>query len=156
MSFLLDTRIVSETRKRNLDRNVLAWLQASDQRDLCIGVLTIGELTKGARRRRRRDPKAAAKNPQEPRVDSRGVAAYVGGMSEYPESSVLEHLRAIRAKLDEHDQKFREAMQRIGSVERHMAVMQGDIVEIRHALDRMDERIGRIWRRLDLEGEPAG
>ena len=60
MSFLLDTNVVSEIRNPNPDRNVLAWLEASDQRDLYISVLAIGELTKGIARRRRRDPRAAA------------------------------------------------------------------------------------------------
>ncbi len=60
MSFLLDTNVISETRKRNPDRNVLAWLQAADQAGLFISVLTIGELTKGIALHRRRDPGAAA------------------------------------------------------------------------------------------------
>ncbi len=60
MSFLLDTNVVSETRRRNPDPNVLAWLQRTDQADLYISVLTIGELTKGVARRARTDPRAAA------------------------------------------------------------------------------------------------
>lgn len=60
MSFLLDTNVVSETRKRTPDRNVLAWFDDTDQQDLHISVLTIGELTKGISRRRRRDPRSAA------------------------------------------------------------------------------------------------
>ncbi len=60
MSFLLDTNVVSETRRRTPDPNVLAWLQRTDQKDLYISVLTIGELTKGVARRARTDPRAAA------------------------------------------------------------------------------------------------
>ena len=60
MSFLLDTNVVSETRKRAPDRNVLAWFDDTDQQDLYISVLTIGELTKGIARRRHREPGAAA------------------------------------------------------------------------------------------------
>lgn len=60
MSFLLDTNVISETRRRTPDRNVLAWLQASDQQDLYISVLTIGELTKGIARLGKSDPRAAA------------------------------------------------------------------------------------------------
>ncbi len=60
MSFLLDTNVVSETRKRTPDRNVLAWFDDTDQQDLYISVLTIGELTKGIAQRRRRDPRSAA------------------------------------------------------------------------------------------------
>ncbi len=60
MSFLLDTSVVSETRKRTPDRNVLAWLDDTDHQDLYISVLTIGGLTKGIARRRRGDPRSAA------------------------------------------------------------------------------------------------
>ncbi len=60
MSFLLDTNVISETRKRNPDPNVLAWLQGADQKDLYVSVLTIGEPTKAIALHRRRDPGAAA------------------------------------------------------------------------------------------------
>lgn len=60
MSFLLDTNVVSETRKRAPDTNVLDWLERRDHRELYLSVLTIGELTKGIALRRRRDPRAAA------------------------------------------------------------------------------------------------
>ena len=60
MSFLLDTNVVSETRKRAPDANVMAWFQRVDQKDLYLSVLTIGELTKGIARHRARDPHAAA------------------------------------------------------------------------------------------------
>ena len=59
MSFLLDTNVVSETRKRAPDAHVMAWFQGVDQSDLFLSVLTIGELTKGIARRRARDPNAA-------------------------------------------------------------------------------------------------
>ena len=59
MSFLLDTNVVSETRKRTPDRNVLAWFDDTDHQDLHVSVLTIGELTRGIARRRRRDPRSA-------------------------------------------------------------------------------------------------
>lgn len=60
MSFLLDTNLVSETRKRAPDANVMAWFERVDQKDLYVSVLTLGELTKGIARRRRSDPRAAA------------------------------------------------------------------------------------------------
>ncbi|MFQ5954009.1 MAG: type II toxin-antitoxin system VapC family toxin [Kiloniellales bacterium] len=60
MSFLIDTNVVSETRKRVPDAQVLAWLQQVDQKDLFISVLTIGELTKGVAKRGHTDPRAAA------------------------------------------------------------------------------------------------
>ena len=51
---------MSETRKRRPDPNVVEWLQAVDQAELHISVLTIGELTRGVAQHRRRDPQAAA------------------------------------------------------------------------------------------------
>ncbi len=60
MSFLLDTNVVSETRKRSPDPRVLAWFEATDQQALHVSVLTIGELAKGIALQRRKDPQAAA------------------------------------------------------------------------------------------------
>ena len=60
MSFLLDTNVVSETRKRSPDRNAMAWLEAADSATLFISVLTIGEIAKGIARHRMREPRAAA------------------------------------------------------------------------------------------------
>ena len=60
MSFLIDTNVISETRKRAPDARVLAWFRQADQKDLFISVLTLGELVKGVARRARTDPPAAA------------------------------------------------------------------------------------------------
>lgn len=60
MSFLLDTAVVSETRRRTPDAAVLAWLDPIDPNDLHVSVLTIGELAIGIARLRRKDPSAAA------------------------------------------------------------------------------------------------
>ena len=38
----------------------MAWLNGVDQADLCLSVLTLGELVKGAALRRRTDPAGAA------------------------------------------------------------------------------------------------
>lgn len=60
MSFLLDTNVISETRKRIPHRSVIAWLQQRDHKELYISVLTIGELAKGIARRRKTDRNVAA------------------------------------------------------------------------------------------------
>ncbi len=60
MSFLLDTNVVSETRKRVPDGNVMAWLQRTDQKDLFVSVLTLGELAKGVAKLAKSDPVAAS------------------------------------------------------------------------------------------------
>ena len=59
MSYLLDTNVISEMRRKSPDSNVLAWLDGVDQKELFISVLTIGELSKGIARRRLKDPEMA-------------------------------------------------------------------------------------------------
>jgi hypothetical protein len=59
VSFLLDTNVLSETRKRLPHQNVITWLQQRDQTELYISVLTLGELAKGIARRRKTDQPAA-------------------------------------------------------------------------------------------------
>jgi chromosome segregation ATPase len=56
---------------------------------------------------------------------------------------VLEHLLHIRAALDDIRDDAREIQRPLGSLERHYA-------SLSTRMDRMDERIGRIERCLDL------
>ena len=61
MSYLLDTNVVSELRKRRrADPNVVAWLRQRRPGDLFVSVLTVGELRRGVERVRRKDPTTAA------------------------------------------------------------------------------------------------
>lgn len=55
MSYLLDTNVVSELRKREPDRHVLAWYQTIPSAELFLSVLTIGEIRLGIERLRRKD-----------------------------------------------------------------------------------------------------
>jgi len=52
---LLDTIIVSETRKRRAAPGVTAFIQTADSMALFISVLTLGELRRGVDARRRAD-----------------------------------------------------------------------------------------------------
>jgi len=47
LSYLLDTNVLSELRKRDPDSRVTAWLQARPATTLYLSVLTLGELRKG-------------------------------------------------------------------------------------------------------------
>lgn len=47
MRYLLDTMVLSEARRRNPDRSVVAWLAATPEADLAISVLTLGEIERG-------------------------------------------------------------------------------------------------------------
>ena len=57
--YLLDTNVISETRKTRADPSVTAFLDAADSAGLFLSVLTLGELRKGVAARRRSDPVAA-------------------------------------------------------------------------------------------------
>jgi len=57
--YLLDTNVVSETRKNRPDSGVTAFLAAADSAGLFVSVLTLGELRKGVKARRRTDILAA-------------------------------------------------------------------------------------------------
>ena len=50
MKYLLDTNVLSESRKADCDANVKAWLQSVDGRNHAISAISIGELTKGVTR----------------------------------------------------------------------------------------------------------
>lgn len=57
MSFVLDTNVVSEPRKRlRADAGVLRWFDSVETDDLYISVLVIGEIRQGIEGLRRRDP----------------------------------------------------------------------------------------------------
>ena len=57
--FLLDTCVLSETRKRNPDAGVVQFLAEADAAQLYISVLTIGEMHKGIAKKRLTDAAAA-------------------------------------------------------------------------------------------------
>ena len=58
-AYLLDTNVLSETRKKKADPGVMAFLEGADSSSLYVSVLTIGELRKGVAAKRRSDPEAA-------------------------------------------------------------------------------------------------
>ena len=58
--YLLDTNLISETRKTRADAGVVAFLTAADAAGLFLSVLTLGELRKGVEAKRRTDAVAAA------------------------------------------------------------------------------------------------
>ena len=69
VQYLLDTNVLSETRKKRTDVNVTAFVTNTDPSALYISVLTLGELRKGIAQKRRTDPDAAA-----------ALAAWVDGL----------------------------------------------------------------------------
>lgn len=59
MSYLLDTNVVSEARKRPPNSSVKAWLASVASHELYLSVLVIGEIRQGIERERRHDPAQA-------------------------------------------------------------------------------------------------
>jgi toxin FitB len=59
--YLLDTNLISETRKIRADAGVMAFLAAADTARLFLSVLTLGELRKGVEAKRRTDSVTAAR-----------------------------------------------------------------------------------------------
>ena len=59
LKYLLDTNVLSETRKKKADAGVIAFLQAAEASTLYISVLTLGELRKGVAKKKREDAEMA-------------------------------------------------------------------------------------------------
>lgn len=58
-AYLLDTNVLSETRKKKADSGVMAFLESVNSESLFLSVLTIGELRKGVAAKKRFDSAAA-------------------------------------------------------------------------------------------------
>jgi hypothetical protein len=61
VSYLVDTNVVSELRKRDrCNANVARWFDSCPAEEVFLSVLTVGEIRRGVERIRSRDPEAAA------------------------------------------------------------------------------------------------
>jgi hypothetical protein len=69
LQYLLDTNILSETRKKQANEKVISFLSAAEPSSLYISVLTLGELRKGVALKKQSDADAAKK-----------IAAWVDGL----------------------------------------------------------------------------
>ena len=69
MSFLLDTNVLSETRKPRADARLRAWIAEQPNASLHTSVLVLGEIRHGIHLLGRRDPDAA-----------RGLTAWLRGV----------------------------------------------------------------------------
>ncbi len=57
---LLDTNVISETRRKHRSRNFEVWWDQVEDTELFISVLSLGEIERGVERMRKRDPSQAA------------------------------------------------------------------------------------------------
>lgn len=71
-------------------------------------------------------------------------------MTENVENLVLEHLRAIRATLEQQGERLDRIEIRMGSLEQYQALFHQDLVTANVRLDQIAKRVERIERRLDL------
>ena len=80
-------------------------------------------------------------------------------MTEKIENLILEQLRAIRAELASVKSDTQETRRRLSSKETSLARLSREtssnyeeIIENRHMVDELKERVGRIERRLEING----
>lgn len=111
MSFLIDTNVISEVRKKErCDRNVAARYASVADDELYLSVLVTGEIRKGVELARRRDPAKAASLDAWLRqvIDAfddrilpvdRGVADAWGRMSAVRPLPLIDGLLAATAKI---------------------------------------------------------
>jgi predicted nucleic acid-binding protein len=84
LAYLLDTNVLSETRKKKADPGVISFLEAADASSLFISVLTLGELRKGIALKKLKDPDPDA---------AKRLAAWVDGL----QSSFADRILGIDA-----------------------------------------------------------
>ena len=89
LEYLLDTNVLSETRKKKADAGVISFLEAAEASSLYISVLTLGELRKGIVSKKIKDP--------DPNAASR-LAAWVEGL-EFSFADRILGIDAATAKL---------------------------------------------------------
>ncbi len=61
MKYLLDTNIISEIRKSQPDRHVIAWLKSIPAHQRYLSVIVLGEIRRGIEKQRRLDTAYAEK-----------------------------------------------------------------------------------------------
>jgi predicted nucleic acid-binding protein len=84
MSYLIDTCVISELRKRHCHPGVEVWMKSVRTEDAFLSVLTLGEIRRGIERQRFRDPVAAA-----------GLEAWLVGLETHYEDRLLPVSAAI-------------------------------------------------------------
>ena len=85
-----------------------------------------------------------------PRVETRRRGVDAHGMSEEPANLILSHLRASGAEVQTMAVDVAEIKTRTGRLEIGLAQTQVSVAEQSIRSHRMDERLKRIERRLDL------
>ncbi len=95
-------------------------------------------------------PREAKIIPFRARRDFSSGLCYIGPMTEETENLVLEMLRKMRGTLDRIEHDVSDLKNRMSSVEHLLGQHQMQFAAVNIRLDRLDERFGRIERRLEL------
>ncbi|MGH8474764.1 MAG: hypothetical protein ACRER2_03185 [Methylococcales bacterium] len=74
-------------------------------------------------------------------------------MTENVENLILEHLRAIRSKQDDHSERLDRVEVRLSSLEQTLGSLYSLAGSDRDTIRSLTRRIERIERRLDLQDE---
>jgi tetrahydromethanopterin S-methyltransferase subunit G len=82
-------------------------------------------------------------------------------MTENVENLVLEHLRHIRGRVDQIADDMKDVKLRLSTLESSMSLVRREILigdetgaRQQASIDRIMDRLDRIERRLELQGEP--
>lgn len=78
-------------------------------------------------------------------------------MADEPENLTLRYLRGIDAKMDAVLESLGDLRHRTTSLESQTSALRGDLTNLMHRFDRLDLRLARIEKRLELlpAEEPA-
>ncbi len=71
-------------------------------------------------------------------------------MTEQPDNMVIEYLKRIRASQDRMELDITDLKVRMSSMEQHQGQILTLLGSLAQRMDRLDERMGRVERRLDL------
>jgi hypothetical protein len=78
VSYLLDTNVVSELRKRKPDSRVTDWFDATPAAELHLSCLTVGEIRRGIERLRRNDE-----------VQAKAIERWLAGLRYFYENRIV-------------------------------------------------------------------
>ena len=71
-------------------------------------------------------------------------------MTDSAENLILEHLWAIRARVEQHSEDFAGLKLRISSIETQLGNVHTDLAILHNRIDSVERRLDRIEKRLEL------